>query len=121
LGALVVLWHVAHSSSDGLQLVLGAMQQLARDAGHMQQLQEVEATGHAAWVATAQARQELLMKEQQLQAQEVELATQQLQLQQEREALAAERRQLQQDRAAWQDGGLQQQGGVHEQDKRQKR
>jgi hypothetical protein len=77
----------------GEQQVLEAMQQLTHDAGRVRELQKVEAAGHVACVAAAQARRDLIAQQQQLERDRQALAEQQLQLQR-RDAAAAEKEQL---------------------------
>jgi hypothetical protein len=110
VGAWVALEQIRASSEQGQQQVLETMHQLVKDAGRVRELQQVQAAGHATWVAAAQAHRELEAKQhllqqeqaaltaqqQQLEQREASMAAQQLLLQQEREALAAERQQLQQ-------------------------
>jgi hypothetical protein len=67
-----------------------------RRAGQVHQLQEVKATGHAHWVAAAQARKELVAQQQQLQRARQALAAEQQQLRQEKEAFPWEQQQLEQ-------------------------
>jgi hypothetical protein len=96
----------------GEQPVLEAMHKLACDAARVRELQQVEAAGHVACVAAAQARQQLVVQQQQLQREREALAMQQKRLdasntareqllaalQQERELAAAEQQRLEQEK-----------------------
>jgi hypothetical protein len=93
-GAWLAMEQFRRCTVEGEQQVLAAMRQLACDAARVRELQQVEAAGHVACVAAAQARQQLVAQQQQLQRERVALAEQQLQLQQEREALAAQQQRI---------------------------
>jgi hypothetical protein len=95
-GAWLAMHQVQERSTAGKQLVVEAAQQLATDAGRVREMQQMEAAGHATWVAAAQARQEAVAQQQQLQQEREAIELKQQQLQQEREALQAERQLLEQ-------------------------
>jgi hypothetical protein len=83
-GTRLALELTMQRSAASRQKVLDAMQQLARDTAQVHHLQQVEAAGHAAWVAVAQARQDLAAQVHQEQRRGT----------QERDGLAAEWRRL---------------------------
>jgi hypothetical protein len=105
-GACLAIQQIQESSTAGGQLVVEAMQQLAKNAGRVGQLQQVEAAGHATWVAAAQARQELVAQhaaaQQQLQQKREEMKLERQQMQKEKEAIELKQQQLQQEREALQ-------------------
>jgi hypothetical protein len=110
-GAWLALELIRRDCTGGEQLVLEAMQQMAQNAAQVDKLQQLEAAGHAALVAAAQAQHDLIADQQKLQRQQEALAAQQLrmdacataqqqQLQQVREAVAVQQQLLDQERAA---------------------
>jgi hypothetical protein len=103
-GAWLAIEQIQGRSDPCRQKVQTAMQQLARDAAPMHRLQELQAAGHATWVAAAQERKDLAAQQRQLQQERNVVAAEQVaaeeHLRRAREALAAEQQQLQQEREA---------------------
>jgi hypothetical protein len=97
-GAGLAMKLIPDTSETGEQQVMAAMQQLARDAGRMREQQQVEAAGHVAWVAAAQARQEGVAEQQQLQREWEAMQLEKQQLRQQRDSLGLKQQQLQQER-----------------------
>jgi hypothetical protein len=93
-GAWVALEQIRASSAKGQKQLLAAMRQLVKDAGRVRELQQVEAAGHVALVAAAQARQQLAAEEQQLQQERELIRQEQQRLEEQRAALAAQQQQL---------------------------
>jgi hypothetical protein len=102
LGAWRALEQIQSDSTKGQQQVFRTLGQLVLDAARVQELQQVEAAGHVACVAAAQARQQLAAKQQQLEQERESIRQEQQQLEQQRAELAAERQRMQLERESLQ-------------------